>query len=213
MEEFVEIVVDEQLLPVRRNIPLLQALKEKGIILPSLCYSSRLESYGSCGLCVLEVYVHEAWKVQHACMMHAEEGLRVRIRSARISWLQGRAAQLLLKRGPFPKLEVEEFLLSLIHQAEESDDSASTNTYFIKPRERTQDVTNAGCILCGLCVRMCRKIGKNRLVFLGRGKSLRVGLVDGGQPDICSYCGACRQICPTGFILHDVRQVFHRPFI
>lgn len=194
MEEFVEISVNDQNEYIRRNIPLLQALKEKNIILPSLCFSSKLEPYGSCGLCILEIYGENSWKVKHACLTQAEDGLRIRTMSARISKLQAQAARFLLKRGPFLKQEAEELLLSLINQSEEGYNSGSY-----------KDI-NAGCILCGLCVRICKKTGNNKLVFLGKGKNLRVGLVGGSQPDICNHCKACRHICPTGFISHDARN-------
>lgn len=199
MEEFVEITADGRRLQLRRNIPLLQALKEKGIMLPALCYSSKLAPNGSCGLCILEVYQEGVWKVQRACLLQAERGLLIRTGSARISRLRARTARLLLKRGPFRKQEVEKLLLGLLNSSGERNQEAGANP----PQQ-----SNEGCILCGLCIAVCGKVGKNRLVFLGRGKNLQVGMVEGPQADSCGLCQACRRICPTGFISHTPRQAF-----
>ncbi|GAI67789.1 unnamed protein product, partial [marine sediment metagenome] len=57
------------------------------------------------------------------------------------------------------------------------------------------------CILCGRCVRICKKIHKKGTIdFINRGKDTRIGTaflrnyVEAG----CRFCGACIDICPTG---------------
>lgn len=73
-----------------------------------------------------------------------------------------------------------------------------------------EQVMPPGCILCGLCVQACHQVGKNRLTFLGRGKSLRVSLIGnaGIQENSCGTCKACRRVCPTGFIYPSPQEVF-----
>lgn len=199
MEELIDIVVDDQKMQVPPNIPLLQALKDNNIIIPSLCYHAKLEPYGGCGLCLVESCQRGVWQVKHACLTMTESGGQFRTRTERVLKLRARAACLLLKRGPFIKPGVHNFLLALVDQSKDTFRAESVQPMNGAFKDKSANVMNPGCILCGLCVRMCRKIGKNQLVFIGRGKNLRVAIAK-NDSETCGRCTACRQVCPTGFI-------------
>ncbi len=202
----VEVIIDNQVLSVRQDIPLIQALREQGILLPSLCYHHLLGGYGSCGLCVVEIYTGAGWRPRHACLLQPEAGLQVKTNTPTVLRLRARAARLLLRRGPFPKKEVEELLGHLVQKGEkkcfEPDDKEAA------ARSRAGNPA-PGCILCGLCVRICEKIRKSRLTFLGRGKNLQVSFVSAEEETAaCGSCKACQRICPTGFIEPSAREAF-----
>lgn len=209
MAEFMKIIVDEQPMIVERNISLLQVLNDQKIVIPSLCYNAFLEAYGGCGLCIVEIFRNGAWEPQRACLLKTEEGLNIRTTSTRIRWLRSQAARLLLKHGPFNKKSVESLLIKLIKEGEGNTKPKHIYENLESYYETNINSVNSGCILCGLCIRMCRKVGKNQLVFLGRGKNLRVGLAAyDDELGACGRCRACSYICPTGFIAPDARQVF-----
>jgi len=196
MEELIAIVVDGRSLAVSKSAIVLQALRDHGIDIPALCYYPSLEAYGSCGLCMVEIWSAAIWKPRHACLLEVEAGLQIKTATPRLQRLRSWAAQILLRGRPFHNSEVEGLLLKLV-QDETADGQVLSGS------------TTEGCILCGLCIGMCRKIGKNRLTFLGRGKNLRIGLVPGeGNKANCGNCCACRNICPMGFISPDAEHAF-----
>lgn len=207
MDARVKIIVDDEVMYMPPQVSLLQALRHENINLPSLCYYSHLEPNGSCGLCLVEVYVGDGWQPKQSCLVQVENGLRVKTKGPRILELRARAARLLLKRGPFKKTEVRELLYNIIEEYQGSVNS-SKDTEWALQKQQIPKYSNAGCILCGLCVKMCRQIGKNQLVLLGRGENLKVGLVAEGENLNCGRCAACRHLCPTGYIDADVAHVF-----
>jgi ferredoxin len=60
---------------------------------------------------------------------------------------------------------------------------------------------NKECILCGLCVRVCREIiGASAIGVVKRGTDAKIDTPFHLSSDACTGCGACAAICPTGMI-------------
>jgi heterodisulfide reductase subunit A len=73
--------------------------------------------------------------------------------------------------------------------------------YGIKePRFKTED---DDCILCGLCTRICERMGSGAISLTGRGVEFKVDTPFHVQSDVCMACGACAFVCPTGHISLD----------
>jgi heterodisulfide reductase subunit A len=66
---------------------------------------------------------------------------------------------------------------------------------------------NDDCILCGLCTRICERMGNNAISLTGRGVDIKVDTPFHIQTDVCMACGACASVCPTGHIkLEDITK-------
>ncbi len=61
---------------------ILQAARENGIEIPSLCYDERVKPFASCGICVVEVAGSE--KLLRSCATDIQEGMQVQTESARV---------------------------------------------------------------------------------------------------------------------------------
>lgn len=195
----VQINVDGQLLTVRTGSLLLAALQSQGINIPALCYRPQRGPQRRCSLCVIELRCGETWQVRHACMLPCEAGMELRTVSSDIHRLRAWSARLLLAHGPFLDASATRLLRGLLAAASAlPSPGIGDETDSAQPASAaSSSAMPPGCILCGCCVGICRKIGKNKLTFLGKGQKLRISYVG---PAECGSCRACSRLCPTGYI-------------
>ncbi|MCT4619667.1 MAG: molybdopterin-dependent oxidoreductase [Marinisporobacter sp.] len=73
---------------------ILEVARENGIEIPTLCYDERVEIYGSCGLCVVEV--EGIPKLLRACATKISEGMVVKTNTQRVRGSRRMALELLL---------------------------------------------------------------------------------------------------------------------
>ncbi len=158
---------------------ILEVAKENNIEIPTLCYHKALPPYGACRLCIVEPLWDEGRaKLTASCTLPVKEGLRIATDSERVIKSRKMTVELLLSRSP-----EEEVLLDL---AKEYD--------IQEPRFRKMD---DNCIFCGLCIRMCERMGRHAINFMGRGADRELGTPYMDLSDVCMSCGACAFICPT----------------
>src|SRR5512136_669639 len=75
------LTIDEQLVEIPRGYTLLQAARERGIAIPTLCYLESLAPYAACRLCLVELVGARGSKLVASCAYPCEEGLVVRTNS------------------------------------------------------------------------------------------------------------------------------------
>lgn len=206
------ITVDGYSFSADSGISLLQMLKAEGIDIPALCFHSKLEPQGRCSLCVIELFRNGSWQAWHACMLRCEDGLEIRTDSLQIRRLRSLAAKMLVERGPFREAAVTQLLQRVMASSPqtEQNQSAANNTDTLQNAVATSAFAmTTGCILCGCCIGICRKIDRNKLTFLGKGSKLAVSYVQTTQDTTgCGNCQACKQVCPTGLIQSNGRDTF-----
>jgi heterodisulfide reductase subunit A len=163
---------------------ILQVAEKFGVDIPTLCHHKALEPAGMCRLCTVELFDGRRTRYVTACNYPIWEGMQINTDSEGVHQGRKLIVELLLARCPEVPL--------LQEMAEK---------YGIqKPRFEKENDT---CILCGLCVRTCEKMGANAISLTGRGVDMKVDTPFHLQTEACIACGACASVCPTGHITLD----------
>ncbi len=187
----VNLTVNGRTIGVPDGATVLQAVRAAGVDLPTLCHHDGLTPYGACRLCMVAVTAPRRSLVA-ACAHPAEEGMAVETESPEAVRARRLAMEALLSRAPQSDL-IREMAAAL----------GVTESRFAPPPEQANEL----CVLCGLCVRVCREaIGAAAISFIGRGVERRVGTPFDLHAEACLGCGACAAVCPTGAIRIEERD-------
>ncbi|MBM3326756.1 MAG: 4Fe-4S dicluster domain-containing protein [Calditrichaeota bacterium] len=182
----IKVTIDGRDIEVKEETTILNAARELGIKIPTLCYSEFLEPYAVCRICLCEVVRGKRSRLVTACNYPLRDAsVSILTNSARVRNLRKLNLELLLAQAPAAKI-VQDL----------AAEYGVTKTRFpIKnPDEK--------CILCGLCVQVCENlVGAGAIGFSSRGSKREVSTPWGVEPETCILCGACAHFCPTGHIV------------
>ena len=164
---------------VEEGTTLLEACRFYGIEIPTLCYNEGLSPYGGCRLCLVEIGEGSNTKLVSSCTYPVEEGLIVRTNTKRV--ISARKMMI-------------ELLLSICPQSKIIQDLASKfNVRKVRFKTRNDD-----CVLCGLCVRMCKEqMQAGAIAIVERGYKKKIATPFNMRSDVCRLCGGCIYICPA----------------
>jgi len=178
------LIIDGQEVHAEEGQTILEVARANGIEIPTLCSHPLLEPYGACRLCTVEV-IRRGWsRLETSCTHPAWDGLEVKTRSPAVIEARKVLLELMLSRTPnVPVIQELARAYGVTEPPYPVED----------PQEK--------CILCGLCVRVCRELVKaNVLDFSQAGIERRVGPPFLEKTRQCIGCGACTIVCPTGAI-------------
>ncbi|MEA1947420.1 MAG: FAD-dependent oxidoreductase [Thermodesulfobacteriota bacterium] len=172
---------------------ILQVAEKYGVEIPTLCHHKALDPAGMCRLCTVMVSKGSWSRFVTACNYPIWEGMEVETDTEEIHEGRKLIVELLLARCPDVSVIKE---LAAQYNIEE-------------PRFKKEDDT---CILCGLCVRICEKMGNSAISLTGRGVDMKVETPFHVQTEVCMGCGACVSVCPTDHIkLEDITKHAVKP--
>ena len=174
--------VDGRDLTATEGMALGEVAEGAGIPIPKICHHEKLEPFGGCRLCLVEVEEVGWTRLVVACVFLAKDGIVVWTRSERIDRIRKTLIELLLAHAPDSPQLVE---LAREYGAERGrfDQEASF------------------CVHCGLCVRYCAEVKKKNAVgFIDRGVRKKISFLPAIAVRECPDCKECFPLCPTSYL-------------
>lgn len=179
----------------------------RGIDIPTLCYDPRLDAFGGCRLCIVEL--EGTRNPVASCTTKAAPGMDVRTATEEIE--KHRKVLLEMVASENRELDVNPLrgyasqeLTALVGRYEartgrfNGKQSGASNTDDENPFIlRDYDL----CISCYRCVRVCaEQEGDYAISVMNRGFDTQITTEFNGilKDSACTFCGQCVQTCPTG---------------
>ncbi len=174
--------IDGKEVRAKEGMTVLEAARAEGISIPTLCHHEKLEPFGGCRICMVEIEVHGRTQLVVSCVYPAEENLVVRTRTGKIDRIRKTILELLLAHAPdAPELQklAQEY-------------GADKNRF---------EKDASFCIHCGLCVRYCAEVKKKNAVgFVDRGIRKEISFIPEISARECWDCKECFPLCPTSYL-------------
>ncbi|RLB85379.1 MAG: (2Fe-2S)-binding protein [Deltaproteobacteria bacterium] len=171
--------IDGKEVKAAEGMTILQAAQSAGIDIPTLCHHEKLEPYGACRICTVEVEMDGWTSLVASCLYPVKDGLVVRTRSEKVDRIRKVILELLLAHAPDSPALVA---LAEIYGAD---------------KDRFEKEASF-CIHCGLCVRYCAEVKKKNAVgFVDRGMRREISFVPEIAAEECWKCKECFPLCPT----------------
>lgn len=196
----ITLIIDGQQVSLEQGKTLLDAARENGKEVPTICYHDATTANALCRICVVEV---EGQRVlQPACIVKAAENMKVQTRSEKV--VRSRKTILEMLASTMDLSDAPEILTMM-------DDYGASNERFPDAERREVPVKDdnpmyvrdySKCLLCWRCVQVCADDAQYTFAinFEGRGYETQIGtFFDKAIPDTtCVLCGQCVGVCPTG---------------
>jgi len=200
MTNNVKLMLDDQEISVEQGVTLLEAAREMGKDVPTICFHEATTANALCRICVVEV---EGQRVlQPACIVTAADKMKVQTRSEKV--IRSRRTILEMLASTMDLSDAPEILTMM-------DDYGASAERFPDAERREVEVKDdnpmyvrdySKCLLCWRCVQVCADDAQYTYAinFEGRGYETQIGtFFDKTIPETtCVLCGQCVGVCPTG---------------
>jgi len=200
----IQLTINNKKISAEPGTTILEAAKQNGINIPSLCYMEGVHKFGSCRICSVEV--EGARTLQVACMAEVREGMVVHTNSKKVLKTRKILYELMLSDHSKNCLSCNRNQSCELQQLGETLGITENRFTTDSAREQidispsiTRDLSK--CILCRRCVTVCKGIqGVGILDAQNRGfDSVIAPAMDCSINDAkCAFCGQCTVVCPVG---------------
>ncbi len=196
----ITLTIDGKELTIEDGKTLLDAARENGIDIPTICFHEATTANALCRICVVEVEGQRT--LQPACIVKAATSMKVQTRSEKVVRARRTILEMLASTMDLSEsLEIQ----NMMH------DYGASSSRFPDAERRESEVKDdnpmyvrdySKCLLCWRCVQVCADDAQYTFAinFTGRGFETQIGtFFDIAIPETsCVLCGQCVGVCPTG---------------
>ncbi len=177
----INLTIDGKQVKAEAGMTVLDVARREDIYIPTLCHHEKLEAFGGCRLCMVEVESRGWTSYVVSCLYPVAKDIVVRTRSDKVDKIR--------------KVLVEE----LMAHAPDAPELVNLAREYGADRDRFKKEASF-CVLCGLCVRYCDEVKKkNAVSFFDNGAVRQIKFVAEIAKNECWDCQECFAICPTSY--------------
>ena len=210
MAKKVKITINEVAVEIEAGTSILDAARQTGVIIPTLCYHKDLCVAGNCRVCVVEIVGQK--RLSAACATPCEEGMDILTNSFKVRNARKHIIELLLsehnadctrcyKNG---NCELQKLASDFKIMTQDFIRLVPYKNYTIDQYSPSIIKDDSKCIRCQRCVRTCEELqGVNALTVAYKGDHMKIStFFEKAMNDvICTNCGQCINHCPTGALV------------
>lgn len=209
-ENKINLKIDGLTIKTNEKSTILQAALENDIYIPHLCYNPDIKPFGACRLCMVE---NSEGKQVTSCETLVEDGMNVVTESDSINKVRKLVIKLLIANHEWDCItcakdsncKLQEIAAYLgIEKADLGDLRLGVQDISVDRSNPFFDRDLKKCILCGICIRICREIlGVSAVEFGFRGYDTKV-IAPADKTILeskCVSCGECVVGCPVGALV------------
>lgn len=211
----IKITINNREVEAYEGQTVLEAAKNNGIHIPTLCYLKDVTGTGACRVCQVEV--EGAKTLCAACVYPVRDGMVIKTNSQRALDARRRVVELIVSNHSKDCLScIRNTNCELQRLCQEL--GVREDAFAGEKSEPTFDSVSPGivrntskCVLCGRCVETCMKVqGLGVLGYMNRGFKTKVApIYDKSFDDVnCMQCGQCINVCPVG-ALHEKEEIHY----
>ena len=201
----ITVTVNGRQVSAQEGKTILEAARENGIDIPTLCYREELTPIGACRICVVEV--EGSRTLVGSCHTPITEGMVIHTHSDKVLATRRMIVELLIASHCGSCFMCDKANICELRQIAADLEvglprfQVRKNCYPVEDASPyvVRDLTK--CILCRRCVRACSEVaGHNVFAIAYRGFDSKI-VVDFDQPidkEVCRDCDVCISFCPTG---------------
>lgn len=210
MQNKIKITINGESVEVEKGTSILDAAKQVGVIIPTLCYHKDLCVAGNCRVSVVEVVGQK--RLSPACATPCEDGFDILTNSLKVRNSRKYILELLLaehnsdctrcyKNG---NCELQSLASEYKIMEQEFIRLVPYKNYTIDKFSPSIIKDDSKCVRCQRCVRTCAELqGVNALSVAYKGDQMKITtFFEKSLNDaVCTNCGQCIIHCPTGALV------------
>ena len=208
-ENLVTLTIDGNEVKVKKGTTILEAARQIGIDIPTLCFLKEINEVGDCRMCIVEVEGRRGFAT--SCIEKVQEGMIVHTNTPEVAEARRVILDLIISNH-----KVECLTCARSGNCELQDLAKRFNITKVEfpgemKEEKIDDLSpsivrdSSKCVLCRRCVAACKNVQEiGAIACINRGfESCISPTGEASLNDVnCTFCGQCIEACPTN-ALHE----------